>query len=483
MTKKKKDVQNKILKPFAKSILIAVMVLFFIWFFGHQLGMGQKQKIIPWSVETHDRTNFPLTGRHRTISCRDCHLNNVFEGTPTSCEACHWERRQDDRYLLKLGSHCKDCHNTFSWKNVEPNKWNHLNISGYRLEGMHRTLDCLQCHEDENFIKPMVDCYSCHSGDFKGARNPDHIAAGFSTQCRICHIHVGSWKGAIFTHDNFFLKGMHEIASCIDCHKNGQYAGIPTTCFSCHEQDYNNAKDPDHRQLNYPTECEICHGDSANSWEGAQYSHAKFPLKGKHRLIPCSDCHRGGQSEDLPSACVFCHLDDYLNAQNPNHKQLGFHTNCEVCHGTDAISWTITTFNHNSSWPLKGTHADLDCMSCHKKGRNLPRDCYGCHEKEYNSTTNPRHEDAGFLPSCESCHFPYHIFWTQAVFSHQFPIKSGRHSRLDCTECHVSAGYKDFSCLNCHAHEKSRMNRVHTGILGFIFNSQACYACHFLGRK
>ena len=50
------------------------------------------------TVESHDRTNFPLTGKHRTLACRECHINLVFEGTPTDCEVCHWMRRQDDRY-------------------------------------------------------------------------------------------------------------------------------------------------------------------------------------------------------------------------------------------------------------------------------------------------------------------------------------------------------------------------------------------------
>jgi hypothetical protein len=482
-TIKNKGVQNRLPKPFVKSILIAIMAVFFVWFFGYQPGMGQKQDPIPWSVETHDRTNFPLTGRHRTVSCRDCHLNNVFEGTPTSCEVCHWERRQDDRYSLNLGSHCSDCHNTFDWKNVAPNKWNHLDVSAYKLEGRHRILDCLECHEEGTFVGTTTECYSCHSDDYAGASDPDHMAAGFSTQCQTCHIDVKSWKGAIFIHDKFYLKGMHKIASCSDCHRGGKYAGIPSTCFSCHQQDYNNARDPDHRQKNFPMECYICHGTDADNWEGAEYSHTGFPLRGKHRTIPCADCHSGGQSENLPSDCVFCHLDDYINAQNPNHKDLGFHTNCEVCHGTDAVSWTKTTFSHNSYWSLSMPHADLNCMDCHRKGRQLLRDCYNCHKKEFDSATNPRHKDTGFPTSCESCHFSSHVSWTQAVFTHQFPIKSGKHSHLDCTECHVSAVYKDFSCLNCHAHEKSRMDREHKDIAGYSFNSQACYACHFMGRK
>ena len=53
-------------------------------------------------IQAHDQTNFPLTGRHRTVACEECHINGQLEGTPTDCESCHWDRRQDDRYSLAL---------------------------------------------------------------------------------------------------------------------------------------------------------------------------------------------------------------------------------------------------------------------------------------------------------------------------------------------------------------------------------------------
>src|SRR5688572_17869809 len=58
----------------------------------------------------HNETTFPLEGRHRTVECASCHLNNVYKGTPTRCFDCHWIRRQDDRYRLQLGSQCDQCH-------------------------------------------------------------------------------------------------------------------------------------------------------------------------------------------------------------------------------------------------------------------------------------------------------------------------------------------------------------------------------------
>ena len=35
-------------------------------------------------------------------------------------------------------------------------------------------------------------------------------------------------------------------ATCAQCHGDGVYKGKPTTCVSCHQTDYNNAKDPNH---------------------------------------------------------------------------------------------------------------------------------------------------------------------------------------------------------------------------------------------
>ena len=148
--------------------------------FGLQIGNAQTDVVVPWLFNTHDKTNFPLTGRHRTVPCRECHWNNVFEGTPSSCYACHWIRRNDDRYQLKLGSLCEECHTTFSWKNVPSQKWNHERDAGYGLRGTHRFLDCVECHGETEIFYEDVSCLSCHKQEFESSLNPDHAAAGFS---------------------------------------------------------------------------------------------------------------------------------------------------------------------------------------------------------------------------------------------------------------------------------------------------------------
>jgi hypothetical protein len=588
----------------------------------------KTQDVQQWTVQTHDGTNFPLIGKHRTVECRECHLNLVFEGTPLSCEACHWERRQDDRYRLRLGAHCADCHTPHSWKNVRANRWNHRTDTGFRLEGLHRTLDCVDCHGDSDLQSASVDCFGCHAEDYSQTREPDHAAAGFPTQCQMCHhnnsrwedadflhdffvlkgqhlsancsschlegkfsgvstdcfschstdfsetedpdheqlrfptdcvichgpnsetwdgavlnhdsfvlsgqhllancldchrdgVYAGrssecvschlsdyqntsepdhesagfptdctachrtraeTWEGAVLNHDSFVLGGQHLLADCLDCHGDGVYAGRPAECVSCHLSDYQNTSEPDHESAGFPTDCTACHGTSAETWEGAVLNHDSFVLSGQHLLANCLDCHGDGVYAGRSSECVSCHLSDFQNTTDPDHELLGFPTDCTACHGTSAETWEDASFDHNSIWPLLGAHTTLDCSQCHSSGTELPTDCYGCHADDYESSSNPNHEDVGFPTYCEFCHFPTHITWNQAVFDHDFPIDSGRHGSYDCSDCHLTSNYREFSCTHCHSHNRTRMDKIHRNEEGYSYDSLVCYFCHSDGN-
>jgi hypothetical protein len=508
-----------------------------------------------WTAITHDKTNFPLIGKHRTTPCADCHLQGVMQGTPTDCEACHWSRKQDDRYRLQLGIHCDDCHTPLDWKTIKANAWEHEQVTGFRLEGIHKTLDCFQCHKNNMFSRQSSDCYDCHREDYQEAREPNHRAAQFPTDCRVCHHSMLTWHGATFDHSAFVLNGAHQTAACSDCHQSGQYSGLPSQCVDCHLEEYNNAVNPDHKNAGFPTNCESCHGTQAVSWQGAAFihssftlrgnhqtaacsachingvyagtprecvgchledynatqnpnhqqagystdceschgseavrwtgaigGHATFPLKGNHQTAACTDCHINNVYAGTPRDCVGCHLDDYNATQNPNHQQAGFPTDCFVCHGSEAVTWQGAVFNHNQYWPLQGAHTALGCNQCHASGYNLPKDCYGCHKADYDATTSPNHQSTGFPTTCENCHFSTHVSWNQAVFNHRFPIHSGAHRNIACNECHLTANYLQFSCIDCHAHNKSAMDNEHDEVGGYSYNSQACYTCHPDGR-
>jgi hypothetical protein len=250
---------------------------------------------------------------------------------------------------------------------------------------------------------------------------------------------------------------------------------------SCHLDDYNSASDPNHKSLGFPTDCELCHGDRALTWEDADFSHDAFVLNGQHKLAACSDCHTDG-TVNISSDCMSCHLGDYNRTTDPDHQVLGFPLACEACHGTSALSWEDAVIDH-SSWPLQGAHIALDCSRCHTTGTELPTECFGCHADDYNATSSPDHQVAGFPTTCELCHYPTHLFWTQGVFDHQFPIVGGPHGVLDCTDCHLTSNYKEFACIECHAHNKTKMGNKHSGVVGYVYASVNCYACHPDGRE
>lgn len=385
-------------------VLFLAGLLFLVFDPGRELSAQNKR----WTAADHEQTNFPLLGMHRTVPCADCHLDGVLAGTPTSCEACHWDRRQDDRYRTLLGMHCGDCHTPFGWKKLKANSWDHGRQAGFPLSGIHRTMDCDNCHPGAMFNRQAVlDCYACHREQYQQAAN--HGAANYSIDCRQCHFSQTTWKNALTAHTTFPLLGRHMAAACLDCHKNDVYAGTP-------------------------------------------------------------------------QVCVSCHLADYDKTQNPNHRLAGYSSDCVSCHGSSAQSWNNAAVNHDQYWPLLGAHKTLLCDQCHATGYNLPRDCFGCHKKDYDSTTQPNHTLAGYATACQNCHLSSHTSWNQAVFNHKFPITSGNHAGLACTECHRTGNYLVFSCIDCHAHVKSEMDDQHDDVGGYVYNSQACYACHPGGR-
>ncbi len=367
-------------------------------------GVGLIARQGGWNAVTHDKTNFPLIGRHRTVPCSDCHKKNIRQGTPTECEACHWYRKQDDRYQLQLGIHCGDCHTPFDWKRIKPNSWEHGQAAGFPLEGIHKTLDCVRCHVGGTFYGRGRDCIDCHGEDYNRASGPDHVLEQFPTDCRMCHNMLG--------------------------------------------------------------------------WEGAGYDHLVFPLYGMHRTASCYQCHRNNQYTGTSRECVVCHLVRFNNTVNPNHNQAGYPTDCEICHGTGAFDWYGATVDHDRFWSLRGAHRGLDCNRCHSSGYNISSACVNCHLEDYNNTTDPDHGKAGFHTDCEVCHLREAHTWSQVIFDHQFPIFSGVHQSISCSECHRTANYFEFSCIDCHVHGKNEMDNKHINIGGYSYNSLACYSCH-----
>ena len=123
----------------------------------------------------HDFSHFPLVGMHALVPCQSCHINNQFSLADSSCASCH---RNDDAHSGGLGQQCQTCHT--------PNAWNiwqfdHLQQTGYALQGKHEQLACQSCHGPGSSPKQTPNlCGSCH-------RHEDIHNGEFGERCDRCH--------------------------------------------------------------------------------------------------------------------------------------------------------------------------------------------------------------------------------------------------------------------------------------------------------
>lgn len=193
-----------------------------------------------WAIATrgfHKSMRFPVEGRHLAVPCQACHVAGQLAGTPVRCFDCHWIRRQDDRYQTRLGSACEECHRPTSWTAV---RWDHGATTGTPLNAAHQMLACDACHREQRFSGTRPECVACHERSFRETRDPDHVAAGFPTQCDLCHQAVSpTFAGAHFAHaDNY------RVFSCLTCHDRAKtdskhrnrsgYVYDSMACYSCH---------------------------------------------------------------------------------------------------------------------------------------------------------------------------------------------------------------------------------------------------------
>jgi len=452
----------------------------------HAGGLGREcatcHEPTAWRVVSrafHKTGVFPLEGRHLSVECASCHQNGVIKGTPTRCYDCHWLRRQDDRYRTRLGTDCETCHRPMSWVAVN---WNHEQRTNTRLSPVHRALGCESCHKTQDFKAATASCTSCHQQDYVRAMNPNHAAAGFPTNCDVCHrVYQGSWQQAVFNHNaKFPLVGTHAGQACATCHKDGVYQGRPHDCYSCHKADYDRTQSPNHAAAGYSTTCEGCHRATDGSFKGgATFNHnAAYQLVGLHATQACAACHKNNVYKGTSRDCYACHQANYAQAKNPNHAAAGYATTCESCHKPTDPDWLRATTSH-VSFALVGIHATQPCAACHRTGAyaGTPRDCYSCHQANYTQTRNPNHAAAGYPTTCESCHKPTDPDWLRATTSHTSFALVGVHATQPCAACHRNGVYAGTprDCYSCHQANYNQTTNPNHAAAGF---ATTCDGCH-----
>ena len=428
---------------------------------------------------------FPLIGGHAGLECEACHKGAgaaQFTALSIQCGSCHIagynNAKTIDHRAAGFPTACEACHGIDGW--TLGVRFDHARFTGFALVGMHAGLDCVSCHVGAQFKGTPANCYACHVKDYTGATNPNHVSAGFSTSCSLCH-GADTWLNAHFDHSatKFPLTGAHASVACAQCHVNNQFSGTPTQCQGCHLIDFNKTANPNHVAAGFPQDCSLCH--TTTTWLGAAFDHNKtvFPLTGAHVSLACSQCHVNGQFSSTPTPCQGCHLADFNKTTNPNHTSAGFPQDCSLCHTT--ATWAGAVFDHSKTvFPLTGAHASVACAQCHANNQfaGAPTQCQGCHLADFNKTTDPNHVTAGFPQDCSVCHST--VSWAGAVFDHSktgFAL-TGAHTSLQCAQCHATAGqFTGLSpaCVSCHLSNFNSANSPNHVASGF---PQTCEVCH-----
>lgn len=175
-----------------------------------------------FTIEQHDRSEFPLEGAHLATPCFACHKTDTgwnFAFGSKECTQCHDNFHEDvlsDKYLPN--NECKNCHSVSAWSEIT---FDH-DQTDYRLQDKHKGVSCRSCHfsEGENgwtqqFAGIDPSCVNCHADVHFKQFDQNGV-----TDCERCHVFTG-WNPEKFDHNKtrFALKDKHATLACVRCHE------------------------------------------------------------------------------------------------------------------------------------------------------------------------------------------------------------------------------------------------------------------------
>jgi hypothetical protein len=186
----------------------------------------------------HSQTGWALTGSHTAPprACTDCHVNNNYKLTQTTCVTCHLtdynNTNMPPHALVGWPTTCENCHDTIQWSD---GKFDHSK-TGFPLTGSHTVppRQCTDCHVNNNWTGLPTDCYGCHATDYQNTNNPNHIAAHFPTTCQTCH-DTKVWTDAQFNHTWWDMNHGGAGGVCSVCHTNPNDYSV-FQCTNCHQK-------------------------------------------------------------------------------------------------------------------------------------------------------------------------------------------------------------------------------------------------------
>jgi hypothetical protein len=496
-----------------------------------------RLKLDAKTIEFHEKSAFPLRGRHRSIPCARCHMQKK-DGSrhykPIAhdrCMACHPNAHPDIAAGRMETLDCSSCHRVEGFKPVAF-ELNRHEKTDFPLNGAHRAVACPDCHIDRFGKKSERNSAERVRGKLAmRVRSPWNLAlpAKGAPECSICHqsphrdqfgdatctkCHSDeTWRlQASFDHaarTTYPLEGKHAEVTCDRCHPKQKdakgdfikYKPIPhTACDDCHTDPHLGQ----FRLLKPARACADCHrvtGFKPSGFDHNAASERAWPLNGQHAKIACDKCHVKtaiiGKTEatryrTTVRRCLLCHQDPHEGAYREAARLIGHsraeetslvgadeasadETTCEFCH--EERSWQSVRFDHSSTgYPLLGLHAKAACVDCHKPdSTEAPsRNCADCHR-------DPHGAALGW--SCADCHNERGFTEPEIRFIRHnqtgFPL-TGAHAVTPCTECHRDVRDVGFNrtpgqCAACHQSSAPVGAQAVVDHSGF---TQDCKSCH-----
>ncbi len=398
------------------------------------------RKIRPGAFD-HNRTRYPLRGRHATAACASCHDPRTAWGPKpafATCTSCHRDAHAGQATIQGKPVDCAACHRVDGFRPSTYTVAQHQSTA-YALAGRHATVGCVLCHgQDPALSDPALGsagvifrpeharCADCHE-DPHGGQLRTWPAGG---ECESCH-DVTGFNPSRFTareHSRLrlVLEGRHTHVACTACHgaaRSGLPPPGPVTklgparfafaipeieCQACHADPHGGRFARGGARARAEG-CRACHGMQAfrpATMDVAAHSASGFALEGAHRAVACHLCHeelkrqppastlllaaatlRPLRFEEKARSCAGCHPSPH-GEQFAGKRDRG---ECESCHGVDAFA-PASRFDHNrdSAFRLEGAHARVACTACHRNERGkdgktiviyrpVPRRCESCH--------------------------------------------------------------------------------------------------------
>lgn len=449
----------------------------------------------------HEKTKYPLTGKHADVACDKCHKAARLGLTPDAegrvigrykplpaaqCAVCH-----ADPHKGRLSAQCSDCHTTRDFREVNRKSFDHA-ATRYALAGKHLTVSCEACH-GANLARrqpAFARCADCHADAHFGRGT----LAGKPADCAACH-RVEGFTPSTYTvaqHQTspYPLVGKHGAAACALCHvasdtvvrvsprqvrRRAQLRPAAGACAACHA-------DAHHGELALGESkgaCAACHderGWTPSTYAPARHATLRLALDGKHAPLACAKCHLAVRpavaaspsagprpppatvSLRVAPACESCHLDPHGGRYSAGSLRLPA-DGCRACHDSRRfVPSTLAASGHAAfGFVVDGAHRAVPCRDCHKE-LGAPASpstlrAAATMPARLPFSTPPRtacvacHADphAGQFAAragggaCESCHDTAQ--WLGAGrFDHDRDSSfplAGAHSRVPCAACHV----------------------------------------------